>query len=92
MADPLKDRYKVNCDKGLESGSTNKYRSGTGCEFKCNSGFYRQDGSEKIKCLVSAQWDNKRAFCEGSYKTFFNKKKNSDTLCSTIISNLLLNV
>ena len=67
MTDTLSNRYKVDCDKGLESGSTDKYRSGTGCEFKCNTGFYRKDGSEKIKCLVSSKWDNNRAFCEGSY-------------------------
>lgn len=73
MADPLKNRYRVDCENGLESGSTDQYRSGTGCEFKCERGFYRKEGSEKIKCLVSGQWDNERAFCEGNNNAFLNQ-------------------
>lgn len=61
----LQDRYAISCTNGKESGSDDKYRKGTTCNFECKRGFYQSSGSKKVNCLDTAQWDMERAKCEG---------------------------
>ena len=60
-------RFKyARCTNVAESDSNDLFKSGTKCTFTCHDKYYQKSGSSEITCLENGEWDDERAYCEGT--------------------------